>query len=222
MPMPWPHGDVMAIASPPTASLASRPAREGDRVTLAEYLDCAELDTRRWELWDGRLVEAGVPLDSHQDVIEGIIHAFRTWARAAGIDIKRPDAPYVRSDVFVDLGDGNMPRPDVTIVRAERRGIVRDKVYGAPDAVVEVLSKSDRRYVEHDRTEKLQRYARAGIPVYVIFDIEERQAECYRLHGDAYVLDGTLGDGDTLEFDALPGFSVPITELLPPPPPAAD
>jgi Uma2 family endonuclease len=211
----------MALADPLTRPPRGlRAPAAGDRLTQSEYFALAERDERRWELWEGRLEEAGVPLILHQSVIERLIVAAHLWAMARGLDLHGTGAPYVGSDIFVVLGDGDVPRPDVTIVSAERRGIVRDKVYGAPDAMVEVLSKSRADQVRNDPVEKMRRYAVAGIPHYLLVDADERFAEEYRLRDGSYLLVRTLTGDDLLTLDALPEFAVPLRALFPPEAPA--
>jgi Uma2 family endonuclease len=51
-------------------------------------------------------------------------------------------------------------QPDLVFVAAERCHIIRDRVWGPPDLVVEVLSAESRRY---DRDQKRDWYQRYGV-----------------------------------------------------------
>jgi Uma2 family endonuclease len=51
-------------------------------------------------------------------------------------------------------------QPDLVFVSRNRAHIIRDRVWGAPDLVVEVLS---RRTATHDRTNKLEWYRHYGV-----------------------------------------------------------
>ncbi len=72
------------------------------------------------------------------------------------------------------LADDTVAQPDVLYISAERRGILRPLVEGAPDLVVEVLSAST---AGMDRVLKLHRYAEAGVLEYWIVDPVARRFE---------------------------------------------
>jgi Uma2 family endonuclease len=65
-------------------------------------------------------------------------------------------------------------QPDVLYLSAERRERAGERIEGAPDLVVEVLSPAT---VQRDRGEKLQLYAASGIREYWLVDPEARQIE---------------------------------------------
>jgi Uma2 family endonuclease len=56
--------------------------------------------------------------------------------------------------------DGSVVQPDVGYISVERSHIFQDHVMGAPDVVVEVLSRGTRRF---DRIKKLDVYRRNGV-----------------------------------------------------------
>ena len=58
-------------------------------------------------------------------------------------------------------------QPDLCFVAASRRDIIRGRVWGAPDLVVEVLSYGSRTY---DRRRKLGWYRRYGVREYWVVD----------------------------------------------------
>jgi Uma2 family endonuclease len=72
----------------------------------------------------------------------------------------------------VVLEDHSIPQPDLLYVRKERRSILKNRVMGAPDLVVEVLSPHNSR---RDRVDKLDLYAQFGVAEYWIVDPAERQ-----------------------------------------------
>ena len=63
-------------------------------------------------------------------------------------------------DVVLDRRRALVVQPDVIFVSRERLGIIKDRVWGAPDLVVEVLS---RRTAVRDQTEKLGWYKEYGV-----------------------------------------------------------
>ncbi len=117
----------------------------------------------------------------------------------------------------VTLPPEDEPEPDGAIVR----GVPRDYLGRKPLAtdvtcVIEVSDSS----LEHDRTNKLAIYARAGIPQYVIVNLVDDQIEVFEvpLQGESrYVLAVTLRRGDILGLllDAGARLDVPVGDLLP-------
>ena len=71
------------------------------------------------------------------------------------------------SPVDVVLADHSIVQPDVIYVSRERAGILRQRVEGAPDLVVEILSPATAR---RDLGEKLRLYAEFGVAEYWIID----------------------------------------------------
>ena len=102
---------------------------------------------------------------------------------------------------------------DVWFVRTEHipaEGIPTRMFWpGAPDLAIEVLSLSDR---FGDVLEKVQEYIDAGTRLVWVIDPESRSAGVFRLHGPVQFIDepGAL-DGE----DILPGFSLPLSDVLP-------
>ena len=86
-----------------------------------------------------------------------------------------PDGWYVDSQEPITLDDSE-PEPDIVVVRGDTRDYL-DRHPGARDLslVVEVADST----LERDRTLKQRLYGRAGIPVYWIVNLVERQLEVY-------------------------------------------
>ena len=124
--------------------------REG--VTIGEYFRLPET-TAAHNLINGRLYKSPSQLANHQRIVLTIGHALVEYARQAG-----GEAFIAPMDCH--LPDGNVLQPDALYIRAANSDIVQDHVIGAPDLVVEVLSRGTRRF---DRTTKLEIYARNGV-----------------------------------------------------------
>ena len=74
--------------------------------------------------------------------------------------------------IDVILADHTILQPDLICVSKARRGIVKPRVEGPPDLVVEILSDAN---VRRDRVDKLNLYAEFGVAEYWIVDPKERQ-----------------------------------------------
>ncbi len=84
---------------------------------------------------------------------------------------------FVRSQQPIQLSDVNMPEPDVMVIRGARAEF-RHRYPVGEDAllVVEVADSS----LKHDRSDKLSKYAAAGIQEYWIVDLLDNVIEVYQ------------------------------------------
>jgi Uma2 family endonuclease len=117
------------------------------------------------ELLRGRFVVSPAPDLTHQTIVGNLYVLLFNIARTSG------GRAFV-APTDVELDDHSIPQPDVLYVRKERRGILKNRVMGAPDLVVEVLSPHNSR---RDRVDKLNLYAEFGVAEYWIVDPTERQ-----------------------------------------------
>jgi Uma2 family endonuclease len=125
-------------------------------MTVVTYL-AGEETNRRQELAYGVLREPAAPTFEHQIIVGRVFDSLdrHVRRRAAGVVVVSP------VDVILDAENHLIVQPDVVFVRSEHRGICRDRIWGAPDLVVEVLSIGNSR---HDRTVKLGWYRAYGVP----------------------------------------------------------
>jgi Uma2 family endonuclease len=124
-------------------------------------------DQPRCELVFGRLYVTPSPFGPHQvvsDVLER--HLGRIARASGGFSFHAP--------FDVVLADHSVVQPDVFYLSAARLDIVGDRVEGAPDLVVEILSPNTARM---DRGQKLDLYARCGARECWLVSLEPRQVE---------------------------------------------
>jgi len=147
------------------------------RMTVADYL-AGEETNRPQELAYGVLREPAAPGFHHQ-IIVGRIHVrLDRHARryAAGVVVESP------VDVILDQRNHLVVQPDLVFVRSERFGICTDRIWGAPDLVVEVLSMGNPR---RDRTVKVERYRTYGVHECWLVDTIARAIEVVDLMAPA-------------------------------------
>lgn len=89
--------------------------------------------------------------------------------------------PIVTSGWFINIQEpittaDSEPEPDVAVIRGNRRDYREN--HPTPEAVALVVEVADAT-LQRDRTLKLRLYANAGIPVYWILNLPERQLEVY-------------------------------------------
>ena len=110
---------------------------------------------------------------------------------------------YVFTDnVDVYLPDGNLFRPDLTVVTKETAGIINWKkaIFGVPDMVVEVLSPSTR---VRDLTVKKDAYESNGVKEYWIVDPCMKIVDVYVLRDGKFEFDGEYFKYSKSELDLL-------------------
>lgn len=146
-----------------------------DRVSVVEYLR-GEETTKPRELIYGFVREPPAPTYGHQAVVTHLGALLDRHVRRYRVG-RVVVAPV---DVVLDPQRALVLQPDVVFVSTERAGIVTDRVFGAPDLVVEVLSMGT---ADRDRTVKLEWYRRYGVRECWLVDPIERAVEVRTLSG---------------------------------------
>lgn len=115
-------------------------------------------------------------------------HRLATGLLREALERILPAGWYVDSQEPVTTGDSE-PEPDVMVVKGSRRQYA-DRHPGSSDLglVVEVSDAT----LERDRTLKMRLYGAAGIPLYWVVNLPERQIEVFTLPGK----DGGVGYGE--------------------------
>ena len=184
------HFNAPALISPPDDGIVVGMAateRDGTRrvesvskrMGVDEYFRMPET-LRPMELEFGFVREPPAPAFGHQSVVTGLTALLKTHVdrRRLGVVCVSP------IDVVLDRTGALVVQPDIIFVAAGRREIIRDRVWGAPDLVVEVLSPRTKR---RDCTKKLRWYGQYGVrecwfvdPIAQSVEVVEYQAKPIR------------------------------------------
>lgn len=131
------------------------------------------------ELIDGKIfMMSPRPRVEHATVCTNIASEFRSYLKG-----KTCRAFCDGVDVFLD--ENNRFVPDTMIV-CNPDIIKHDGIHGAPDLVVEVLSKTT---AKNDRSKKKYTYAKYGVKEYWIVDVWSKSVEVYYNQDSWFVLD---------------------------------
>jgi Uma2 family endonuclease len=136
-------------------------------MTTIEYLQTPETVLPR-ELAFGVLRVAESPVVAHQRIVRDLTIALTACAREHRLGEVLP-APM---DVILDRDAHLVVQPDIVFVCADRAAIVSDRIDGAPDLAVEVLSPNPRIGRLH---EKIEWFARYGVRECWLVDLTRRQ-----------------------------------------------
>jgi Uma2 family endonuclease len=140
-------------------------------------------DEPRCELVFGRFHVTPSPFPRHQVVTQVLCRHLENIAEAAGGNA-------FQAPLDVVLADHSVVQPDLLYVSAARLDLVGNGVEGAPDLVVEILSRGTARY---DRGRKLQLYGLYGIEEYWLVDHERRQIEFLIKEAGSFVAAPAVG-----------------------------
>lgn len=153
------------ILREPAIVYGAKQARKQGEYTIEDYYAWPE--DQRIELIDGVIYEMEAPGFVHQRIAAVMLYKISAYIREKDGRCIPLTSPL---DVRLDCDEKTMVQPDLVIL-CDKDKIKRWGVMGAPDFVLEVISKSTRK---KDYTKKLQKYADAGVKEYWIVDPEKR------------------------------------------------
>jgi Uma2 family endonuclease len=176
------------------------------RMTVADYLRTPET-MKPQELVYGNLREPPAPRYGHQAIVTHMAAVLDQFARRT----KLGTVCVSPVDVVFDRERALVLQPDVIFVSAERAHIISDRVWGAPDLVVEVLSP---RTANRDRTRKLEWYRTYGVKECWLVDPNAGEIAVMRLDRAEAPRKRTYHGSKRLYSHVLRGFRPSVTRLL--------
>ena len=159
------------------------------------------------ELIDGELRMPAAPNWRHQRILLHILRLIASYVEELrlGFVVMAP------IDVMLDRTRPLVLQPDLVYISRESAGIISDKIYGAPDLTVEILSGSGALF---DRTEKAALYAQYGVREYWLVDPDGEAVEVRRLEPGGYEAIGRFGRGDTLRSFIFPDLQLLVDQIF--------
>lgn len=176
------------------------PWTEEDYLALGQTKD-------RVELIDGSLVVSPAPIPAHQHVSYLLTTAFKRAAEQTGLEVYEA--------INVRLRHGRIPIPDLAVVDPiDPYEAVVD--VAAVRLICEIVSSSN---AANDRVLKMQLYAEAGVPWYLLVEPTRTSvtAQLLRLDGDHYVEHATASPGVPLNLTDPIAVTLDPATLLPSP-----
>lgn len=180
-----------------------------NRLTYDDYLHFPD-DGKQRQLIDGEIFVSPSPKRRHQRITLRLAQSLANHLDAHG------GGEVLLAPLDVVLSESDVVQPDLLFVATERSYVLTEaNVQGAPTIAVEIASPSSTRM---DRVLKRDLYGRHGVPEYWIVDPDADRVEVYHLEsseaGHAYGRPELLEAPDLLTSDLLPGWSIPLAELL--------
>ncbi len=175
------------------------------KYTVEDYLLLEE--GAPFQLINYDLIMSPSPIPIHQ-----VISAKLTQALLNFLDSKNNNGFLVSAPMDVKFDEGNVLQPDVIYISEERiPELIKDRIVGAPDLVIEILSPSNAYY---DLRQKKDIYEKYGVKEYIIIDPIQENADLYILKDGIFFLNQKAEKTDALNSLILPGFAIDLKRLF--------
>jgi Uma2 family endonuclease len=173
-------------------------------MTWAEYSLLPD-DGKRYEVLEGVLTVAPAPNFRHQDIIWQLGPMLRAFVSAHNLGI------VVGAPIHVILALDTIVQPDILFIAKENVGMIDDRIHGAPDLCIEVLSPST---ALNDRYAKKEIYARFGVHEYWIIDGARQSVTIYTMQGRAYGEPTEAMGNDLIRATVVEGFAIRAGDIF--------
>ena len=190
------------------------PFEQANPVVALQLMDYETFKNRIKEHEKGDLIEGVMKLKTpasaeHEDRFGILYVLLRMYVSAKSM------GKVFGSRTLVRIDNKNGYEPDILFVAKESLDIIKThEILGAPNVVVEIISKSSR---IDDRVKKFQYYERLGVQEYWLIDPDYRLAEFYERVDDQFRQMDT--DDDIFRSNAVSDFWFKLDWLFMTPPP---
>lgn len=172
------------------------------RLTAEEFFRLYPEESRV-ELVGGEVYQMPSPNPKHQRVIRKIVSAIGSYVDNLSLGDVYP-AP-----VDVVLSEDTVLQPDIVYVSDVSK--VGDRIYGAPELVVEVVSPSS---LKRDLTDKMKLYEKHGVREYWLVFPLEKTILVFTLTKEGYKLFSSATEKGKIKSEVLEGFELDVEEVF--------
>ena len=173
--------------------------------TVDDYLAMPD-EYPRYELLEGELIEMVSPTSRHQRISRQLFTALNTHCAAHDLG----EVFYAPLDVILSRTD--VVQPDLLFIsKARRAELIGERITGAPDLVIEILSPATS---ARDFNQKRKLYARHGVNEHWIVDPDDETIEGQRLQGNVFSTVALFEKGQTLTSPMFEGLNVDVGQVF--------
>jgi Uma2 family endonuclease len=193
----------------------------GRPIDTSEYLRTPETLLPQ-ELVYGYVREAAAPSAAHQRTVGALFIRLSQHLRDTGAG----EVWLSPLDVVLDVERDLVVQPDLSVVLAEHADIVTDRIWGAPDLVVEVMSPRPRIGLPTEATtemravakvgnveERLEWFARYGVRECWLVQLPGSQVEIIRFQRGV-IVSTVFGPLDAIKSSVLPGIRLTPLDVM--------
>jgi Uma2 family endonuclease len=178
---------------------------EKKKYTIEDYMMLEE--GAPFQLINYDLIMSPSPTPAHQLISLRITNAIFNY-----LETKSDNGFLVSAPMDVKFDDGNVLQPDVLYISEHRKPeLVKDRIEGAPDLIVEILSPSNAYY---DLRQKKDIYQKYGVKEYIIIDPIALNGELYVLQSSAFQLHQKAEKTEQLNSVLLSGLSIDLAKIF--------
>jgi len=160
-----------------------------------------------FQLINNDLIMSPSPNPLHQIISGRLLQSLLNF-----LDNTNDDGFLVSAPMDVKLDDDNVFQPDLLYIAKDRKAeLVKERIEGAPDLIIEILSPSNAYY---DLRQKKDIYEKYGVKEYIIVDPVQENADLYLLKDGAYILHQKAQKIESLNSVLLQGFSIELSRLF--------
>ncbi len=180
-------------------------------MALAERKDYTVIDVdalpedTRAEIIDGQIYLFASPRVIHQKITGELFFEIRSFIKENGGNCKVFQAPL---DIYLNRDDKTRVEPDIFVI-CDSEKIREDACYGAPDLVVEVVSKSAK---QRDFGIKVLKYRTAGVREYWIIDPVRENITVFWFENESQ--NCQYGFDEEVNFHLFPELKIRMEELI--------
>jgi Uma2 family endonuclease len=175
-----------------------------EKLRVHEYFRQPET-MRPMELVYGVVREPPAPGYGHQAVVTRLTELLNAHVKEHG----RGRVCVSPMDVVLDSKEALVVQPDIIFIANDRLAIIKTRIWGAPDLVVEISSRSTAR---RDRTIKVGWYRQYGVRECWLIDVRTRAVEVIELQSTT---PARMFSGEQLVRSAvLPDWAVPAEQIF--------
>ncbi|MCB1157004.1 MAG: Uma2 family endonuclease [Leptospiraceae bacterium] len=168
--------------------------------------DYAKLPYRApYQLIEGELVFMASPYFNHQEISFNLVLKIGNYVQQNNLG----KVAYSPMDVHLD--EKNIYQPDILFVSIKRSSIIKKFIFGAPDFVLEIISKSTE---SKDRNEKMRNYGKFGVDEYWIVNLKKENIEVYHNQAGIMIHQKTAEKGDSITSKAIEGFTLNVGDVF--------
>ena len=175
-------------------------------MTLEEYQRTPETVLPQ-ELIYGNIRVADAPFVGHQRVVFQLARALDDLVRAEALG----EVLVAPVDVVLDAPRALVLQPDIAFVSRERRQIILDRIHGAPDLAVEILSPRPRIGSLHER---LHWFAEYGVREVWLYHQPEKRLDIAACELGRVVRVASFAARESPRSEVLPLFRRPMASVL--------
>ena len=179
-------------------------AESQEKYTYKEY--CKLPEGAPYQLIKGNLIMTPAPTIYHQKIIGRIHLSLAQYVAANQL------GEVILSPVDVYFSDTETYQPDIIFVSTNQISIIEEeKVSGAPDLVIEVLSPSTAYY---DLRHKMKIYEEFGVEEYWVVDPMEQSVDLFHGKKRAFKLIKKYTQSEVLMSPLIQGFAMKLGDVF--------